>query len=115
MRNKVIYEIEEKDLKDVMRILLELFNNKITYENIKEFYRICQKNDNVFLYGYYINDKIVGMIFLDIAILPSGKKATVWNLGVLEHYRNRGIATKLITKVENVVKEQYKDIKNMVI
>ena len=75
MRNKEIYEIEERDLKDVKSILLELFNNKITYENIKEFYRICQKNDNVFLYGYYINDKIVGMIFLDIAILPSGKKS----------------------------------------
>ena len=37
MRNKEIYEIEERDLKDVKSILLELFNNKITYENIKIF------------------------------------------------------------------------------
>lgn len=111
MRNEKICEIEERDLIDVKNILLKIFNNNITYDNMKEFYQNCQENKNVYLYGYYIKDKLIGIIFLDIALLPSGKKATIWNLGVLEEYRNKSIATKLINKVENIVKEQHKDIK----
>lgn len=111
MRDEEIFEIEERDLNDVQNILLKIFNNKITYDKMKEFYQICKENKNVYLYGYYIKNQIVGIIFLDVTILLSGKKAMIWNLGVLEEYRNRGIATKLINKVETIVKEQYKDIK----
>ena len=111
MRHEEVYEIEERDLNDVQSILLKIFNNKTTYDNMKEFYKICEENKNVYLYGYYIKDQIVGIIFLDVAILPSGKKAMIWNLGVLEEHRNRGIGTKLINKVETIVKEKYKDIK----
>ena len=111
MRHEDVCEIEERDLNDVQSILLKVFNNKITYDNMKEFYKICEENKNVYLYGYYIKDQIVGIIFLDVTILPSGKKATIWNLGVLEEFRNRGIATMLIKKVETIVKEKYEDIK----
>ena len=49
---------------------------------------------------------------LNIAILPAGKKATVWNFAVLEKYRKQGIATKLMNKIEEIVKQE-KDIKKI--
>jgi len=59
-----------------------------------------------------IKDKLVGMIMLNIAILPAGRKATIWDLAVSEKYRNQGIATKLIKKVESVL-ENEEDIKKI--
>lgn len=106
MRNLIVSQIEEKDLEEVQKILKNTFKNNITYEKMKEFY--CQsKNDkNVHMYGYYVKDRLVGMIIMDIAIIPSGKKATIYNLAVLEEYRRQGIATKLINIVEEIVKKE---------
>ena len=77
MRIEEICEIEERYLKDVQNILLKIFNNKITYDKMNTFYEKCLENPNVYLYGYYIKNQIVGIIFLDISILPSEKKATI--------------------------------------
>lgn len=112
MRNAIVSEIEERDLEDVQKILKNIFNNNITYEKMKEFYKQSKNNENVHLYGYYVKDRMVGMIMLDIAVLPSGKKATIWNFAVLEEYRRQGIATKLINRIEEIV-EKEKDIKKI--
>jgi len=112
MRNGIVSEIEEKDLIEVQQILKEVFNNNITYEKMKQFYNQSKEQGNVYLYGYYIKDKLVGMIMLNIAILPAGRKATIWDLAVSEKYRNQGIATKLIKKVESVL-ENEEDIKKI--
>ena len=82
MRDFIISKIEERDLEDVQRILKKFFNNNISYEKMKEFYNQSKNNENVHLYGYYVKDRLVGMIMLDISILPSGKKATIYNLAV---------------------------------
>lgn len=49
---------------------------------------------------------------MNILTTPSGKEATIWNLAVLEGYRNLGIATKLMNKAEEIVKN-YKDIRHI--
>lgn len=112
MRDQIVSKIEEKDLLGVQNMLVTIFNNNITYEKMLEFYKQSVNSQNVHLYGYYINDQIVGMIMLNIAILPAGRKATIWDLAVLEEYRHQGIATKLINKIEDILKEE-KDIKKI--
>lgn len=106
MRNQEISKIEERDLEEVKKLLVSVFNNNISYEKMKEYYNQSKDNENVHLYGYYINDILVGMIMLNIAVLPSGKKPTIWNLAVKEEYRNQGIATKLINKVESILEKE---------
>ena len=59
--------------------------------------------------GYYIKNKLVGTVTLNILTGPSGKDATIWNLAVLEEYRKLGIATKLMVKTEEIVKK-YNDV-----
>lgn len=114
MRNLIVSEIEERDLGDVQKILIDIFNNNITYQKMEEFYKQSRNNEKVHLYGYYIEDRLVGMIMLDIAVLLSGKKATIYNLAVLEEYRRQGIANKLINKVEEIVGKD-KDIEKIML
>ena len=109
MRNEIVSKIKEKDLVDVQKILLTVFNKDLEYPQIRKYYNQSMRNKNIHLYGYYINDTLVGTIMLDIAVLPVGKKATIWDLAVLEEYRNQGIATKLINKVEDIIRKD-KDI-----
>lgn len=105
MRDSIVSQIEERDLRDVQKILKDIFNNNITYQKMEEFYKQSKNDENVHLYGYYIEDRLVGMIILDIAVIPSGKRATIYNLAVLEEYRRQGIANKLINKVEEIVEK----------
>ena len=112
IRNEIVSPIEERDLKDVQNMLANIFDNHTEYEKIRQYYKESEDNKNVHLYGYYIDDKLVGMIMLDIAVLPAGKKTTVWNFAVLEEHRKQGIATKLMNKIEEVVKAE-KDIKKI--
>ena len=44
--------------------------------------------------------------------MPSGKEATIWNLAVLEEYRKLGIATKLMIKAEEIIKN-YEDVSHI--
>lgn len=109
-RNDIIAKVEERDLRELHSILKATFNGNSNYEKIKEQYEQYKNNKDIYVLGYYINDKIVGTLTLNILTLPSGKEATIWALAVKEEYRRLGIAMKLMNRAEEIVKE-YKDIK----
>ncbi len=110
-RDNAISEIEEKDLKQLQQILKSVFNNDITYEKIKDLYKISSNNKEIYVLGYYIKDKLVGTVTLNILTLLSGKEATIWNLAIAEEYRRLGIATKLMNRAEELVKQE--DVKRI--
>ena len=111
-RNDIIVEVEERDLRELHSILKATFNSNSNYEKIKEQYEEYKANKNVYVLGYYIDDKIVGTLTLNILTLPSGKEATIWAVAVKEEYRRLGIAMKLMNKAEEIVKE-YDEIKRI--
>lgn len=108
-RDNVIKEIEEKDIMELQQILKSVFNNNITYEKMKNLYKISKENKDVYMLGYYIKDNLVGTVTLNILSLPSGREATIWDLAIKEEYRRLGIATKLMNKAEKIAKS-YKDV-----
>ena len=110
-RHNIISNIEEKDLEQLQQILNIVFNNNISYEKMKNLYKIIPNNKDIHVLGYYINDSLVGTVTLNILTLPSGKEATIWNLAVKEDYRRLGIATKLMNKAEEIAKQE--DIKRI--
>lgn len=103
-RDNIIGEIEERDILQLQQLLKSVFNNKITYEKMKNFYQKSKERGDVYILGYYIKDNLVGTVALDIMTLPSGREATIWDLAIKEEYRKLGIATKLINKAEEIVK-----------
>ena len=103
-RDNIIEEIQEKDLEQLQEIMKQAFNSKTSYKKAHEFYETTKNNNNIYALGYYIKDNLVGSVTLNILTSPSRKEATIWNLAVLEDYRGLGIATKLMTKVEEIVK-----------
>lgn len=105
-RDNIINIIEERDLEQLQQILKNVFNNSISYEKMQNFYKISQKNKDIYILGYYINDNLVGTVTLNILTLPSGKDATIWDLAIKEEYRRLGIATKLMDKAEEIAKEE---------
>lgn len=111
-RNDIIAEVEEKDLIELQNILQSTFNNNSDYEKMKKLYNEYEINKDIYVLGYYINDKIVGTLTLNILTLPSGREATIWAVAVKEEYRRLGIAMKLMNKAEEIVKE-YDDIKRI--
>lgn len=105
-KDNLISEIEEKDLKQLQQILKDVFNNNISYEEMQNLYKTAKNNKDIHVLGYYINDSLVGTVTLNIATLPSGKTATIWDLAILEEYRRLGIATKLMNRAEEIVKQE---------
>lgn len=109
IRDNIITEIQEKDLKQLQKIVKQAFNSNTSDSKIQRFYKVSKNNDDIYVLGYYIENNLVGTVTLNILTTTSGKDATIWNLAVLEEYRKLGIATKLMIKVEEIVKT-YDDI-----
>ena len=105
-RDNIVSSIEEKDLEQLKQILKDVFNNNISYEKMQNLYKISKDNKDIHVLGYYINDKLVGTVTLNIITLPSGKDATIWDLAIREEYRRLGIATKLMNKAEEIAKQE---------
>ena len=105
-RDNVINEIEEKDLKQLKKILNTVFNNDVSYEKMQNLYKISKDNKDIHTLGYYIKDNLVGTVTLNILTLPSGKEAMIWDLAIIEGYRRLGIATKLMLKAEEIAKKE---------
>ncbi len=79
-RDNVIEKVEEIDLEQLQQILKSVFNNNISYEKIKEQYKISRDNKDIHILGYYMNDNLIGTLTLNILKLLSGKEATIWDL-----------------------------------
>lgn len=109
IRDNIITEIQEKDLKQLQKIVKQAFNSNTSDSKIQRFYEVSKNNDDIYVLGYYIENNLVGTVTLNILTTTSGKDATIWNLAVLEEYRKLGIATKLMIKAEEIVKT-YDDI-----
>lgn len=109
IRDNIITEIQEKDLKQLQKIVKQAFNSNTSDSKIQRFYEVSKNNDDIYVLGYYIENNLVGTVTLNILTTTSGKDATIWNLAVLEEYRKLGIATKLMIKSEEIVKT-YDDI-----
>ncbi len=106
----IIKDVQEKDLEILKEMLKNTFNNNISYEEMKEFYKISKNDKNIHVLGYYINDNLVGTITLNISILPSGKDAIICDFSVKEEYRRLGIGTKLMNKAEEIAKMENVDM-----
>ena len=109
IRDNIITEIQEKDLKQLQKIVKQAFNSNTSDSKIQRFYEVSKNNDDIYVLGYYIENNLVGTVTLNILTTTSGKDATIWNLAVLEEYRKLGIATKLMIKAEEIIKT-YDDI-----
>ena len=109
IRDNIITEIQEKDLKQLQKIVKQAFNSNTSDSKIQRFHKVSKNNDDIYVLGYYIENNLVGTVTLNILTTTSGKDATIWNLAVLEEYRKLGIATKLMIKAEEIVKT-YDDI-----
>ena len=72
-KDNIIEEIEERDLEQLQKLLKNVFNNGISYERMKNLYKISKDNKDIYILGYYINDNLVGTLTLNILTLPSGK------------------------------------------
>lgn len=104
-RDNIVSDIEERDLEQLQQLLKSVFNNDISYEKMKDLYKITQNNKDIYVLGYYIKDKLVGTVTLNILTLSSGKEATIWDLAIKEEYRRLGIATKLMKRAEEIAKK----------
>ena len=105
-RNNMICELEENDLLQLQQILFEVFNNNISFEEMKNLYKKVKTNYDIHVLGYYIEDSLVGTVTLNIQTLPSGKEATIWDLAIKDNYRRLGIATKLMIHAEKIAKNE---------
>ena len=106
----IIKDVQEKDLEILKEMLKNTFNNNISYEEMKEFYKISKNDKNIHVLGYYINDNLVGTITLNISILPSGKDAIICDFSIKDEYRRLGIGTKLMNKAEEIAKMENVDM-----
>lgn len=103
-RDNIIDEVKQKDLHQLHEIMKIVLDSKTSYEEIKKSYEIANKNKNLYILGYYIQDNLAGTLTLDIITLPAGKQATIWNVAIKEEYRRLGIASKLMNKAEEIVR-----------
>ena len=87
----------------------QAFNSNASESKTQDFYEISKSNKDIYVLGYYIKNILVGTVTLNILSTPSRKQVTIWNLAVLEEYRTLGIATKLMIKAEEIVKN-YEDV-----
>ena len=97
-KDENIIKIEHDDSKDWTNALVAGFGE----EKIPEFYlyHYLAEREDVFMYAYYMDNKIVGTALLYIN--PENKEnAGVHEVSVLPEYRRKGIADKLIYKTIN--------------
>ena len=105
-RNNIICELEENDLPQLQQILFEVFNNKISLEEMKNLYKNAKINSDIHILGYYIEDTLVGTVTLNILTMPARREATIWDLAIKNNYRRLGIATKLMIQAEEIAKAE---------
>lgn len=105
-RDNIVSSIQEKDIEQLQQILKSVFNNNISYEEMKNLYKMTKENKGIHILGYYINDNLVGTVTLNILTLTSGREATIWDLAVKKEYRRLGVATKLMDKAEEIAKKE---------
>ncbi len=104
-RNEVVKEIEERDFEQLLKLYRDVFNKNLDKEEYKKSLEKIKDRD-IFILGYYINDKIVGTLTVCILDIPTGKEAMIWDFLVEEKHRRRGIGTKLMEEAERLVKEK---------
>lgn len=102
MRDKVIQEIEERDLEQLYKILMDAFNDNTEFDRFKELYNTSKQDKNTHILGYYINDILVGTLLYNILVMPNRKEITIWNVAVNPEFRKQGIATALMKNVEDI-------------
>lgn len=102
MRDKVIQEIEERDLEQLYKILIDAFNDNTEFDRFKELYNTSKQDKNTHILGYYINDILVGTLLYNILVMPNRKEITIWNVAVNPEFRKQGIATALMKNVEDI-------------
>lgn len=119
MIKKVIDKIDADkcDLLLNKLILDEKQYDKTIDENfiVSDYFSKMINNSNVILLGYYIENEIVGYIFIK-NINSDDKVYLLDGLYVEEKYRNKGIAKELISEALNICKEydcKYVDINVM--
>lgn len=81
--NEVVKEIEERDFEDLLKLYRDVFNKNLGKEDYKKSIEKIKDRD-IYILGYYINDKIVGTVSICILDIPTGKEAMVWDFLVEE-------------------------------
>ena len=94
----MIHELIEQDKEDYYLLGKELNDNFIKMYNIN--YVLMQDYNKI--YGYYLDNKLIGFIH----ILISFDEADIINIVVNKEYRNLGIGSKLINYC--IEKHQFK-------
>lgn len=113
-----VKSIEDANICD--ELLTKLIQDERQYNDtidenyvVKNHFNKMLDNDNIKILAYYLDNKIVGYILIrkidDVTCLLDG-------LFVLDEYRNKGIAKKLVNEAINICKEykvKYIDINVM--
>jgi ribosomal-protein-alanine N-acetyltransferase len=99
----MINKIDIKDSDYFYKLGKELNNNFNNLYNLDELLK--SKYD--FIYGYYIDDNLVGFIHINKLY----ENMDIVNIVVSKEYRNKGIGTKLL----NYTVDNYKDINNIML
>ena len=82
------------------------FRNK----NQVEVFKKMSADDNVVMLGYFIDNKIVGFLTLnihDFFLEYTNPFASIWSVCVDPDYRRRGIGRKLMIYAERLAKNEY--------
>ena len=99
----MINKIDIKDSDSFYKLGKELNDNFNNLYNLDELLK--SKYD--FIYGYYIDDNLVGFIHINKLY----ENMDIVNIVVSKEYRNKGIGTKLL----NYTVDNYKDINNIML
>lgn len=102
--NNIVEQVREKDLPELMNLLVTNFKSNVTIESLREFLRT--KDKGCYCLGYFSEDKLIGTVTIYCHTLPTSRQATLWCLAVDENYRGRGIATKLMDAAEALAKSE---------
>ena len=105
-RNNIICKLNKNDLYQLKQLLDNSFAYNISLSEMESLYFNIINDSNTYIFGYFINDKLVGTLTLKILFLIHGKDAMIWDLTVMQEYRQLGIATKLMIYAEKIVKDE---------
>lgn len=106
MNNITIDYATKKDINELCGLLNELFNIEKdftpNYKKQKKGIELMLNNKNGIIFVSRYNNKVIGMVSIQILISTAegGKVALLEDLVVAKNFRNMGIGTKLISKVE---------------
>ncbi len=108
--NVFIEDLKFSDIEECYELNNLIFNEKWNLNEIKDLYkRLHKMKDSYrFLAVKDQTNKIIGYVSCIIAynLFDGGRPyMELWWLGVHPEYRRKGIATKLISYVENIAKE----------